>query len=430
MTSLNNLQPHKAHQISLRKSFWQVPHLGAEIPIVLTAKAEAGGSYRRARYRRQQATIKAGKVFKEMRKSLPGFIRFGRLADLLSGDKSHPLNQEGIEPYDFISRGKQGLFVFHDDTRIRLINLETGELERTITHVFHKGKKMELYNLHTIQYHPTNPDLLLVSITGLDRVIEMNIQTQEVLWEWCPWHHGMHTNGHGLTIVDRGDELPAFEENIKVTRLSAAEAAKRVNENLLPESNEKWIHEVDLTDLPARLGLQKWERVKLINSAYYADGGNKVLITFWQTGEAVCVNRNTNEISFVAQNLGGCPHSLIPVGNVFYLTDTSAGKVIQFNASFEPTVEIDFTKCPLPEGAEADSPEWVQNTHPISPNLLATIDFRRNRVVVWDFFENIYSEYPVSDEWVPQSLKRIHASSLGVLKFEDSSSALQVDLVG
>lgn len=429
MTNSNGLQPSKAHRISLRKSFWQVPNLGADIPIVLTAKAENGGSYRRARYRRQQATIKAGKVFKEMRKSLPGFIRFGRLADLLKGDKSHRLNQEGIEPYDFISRGNQGLFVFHDDTRIRVINLETGELERTITHVFHKGKKMELYNLHTIQYHPQNPDLILVSVTGLDRVIEFNIKTLEVTWEWCPWHHGMHTNGHGLTIVDRGDTLPAFGADVKVEMLSAKEAVRRVNENIHPKSNEAWIHQVDLTDLPARLGLQKWERVKLINSAYYADGGNKVLITFWQTGEAVCVNRNTGEFSFVAQNLGGCPHSLIPVGNVFYLTDTSAGKVIQFNSSLEPKFEIDFTDCPMPEGADTDSPEWVQNTHPISSNLLATIDFRRSRVVVWDFHENIYSEYPVSDEWVPQSLKSIHSASYKVLGFEDTVSTVVASLV-
>jgi len=415
--SSNTLELTQFTKLSLQKSFQQVTDLGADIPIVLTAKAEAGGSYRRARYRRQQATIKAGKVFKEMRKSLPGFIRFGRLADLLKGDKSHSINQVGIEPYDFISRDNQGLFVFHDDTRLRIINLKTGKLERTLTHVFYKGKKIELYNLHTIQYHPTNPDLVLVSITGLDRVIEINIKTQEVTWEWCPWHHGMHTNGHGLTIMDNGDNPPTFSDDIKVEMLSAEEAAKRVNENIYPKSNEAWVHQVDLSDLPARLGLQKWERVKLINSSYYAEGGDKVMITFWQTAEAVSVNRLTKEVSFVAKRLGGCPHTLISVGNVYYLTDTSAGRVIQYNKALEPIFEIDFTDCPLPASVEENSPEWVQNTHPISDELLATIDFRRNRVVVWNFKKRIYSVYPVSDEWVIQSLKSIHPSSLELLGF-------------
>lgn len=408
---------HQTHitRLSLFHSFQQVSNLGAETPIVLTAKAAAGGSYRRARYRRQQETIRAGKVFKEMRESLPGFIRFGRLADLLSGDNSHAINQIGIEPYDFISRGKQGLFVFHDDTRIRVVNLETGELERTITKATYNGKKIELYNLHTIQFHPTNPDLILASVTGLDRVIEMNIKTEEATWEWCPWHHEMHTNGHGLTIMDKGDYPPIFPEGIKVVMLDPEDAVWKVNEQIHPKPNEAWIHQVDLTDLPARLGLQKWERVKLINSAYFADDGKKVMITFWQTAEAVCVNRSTGKITFVAIGLGGCPHTLLPVGGVYYLTDTKAGRVIQYNSELQPVFEIDFTDCPLPSTVEADCPEWVQNTHPISDNLLATIDFRRNRVVVWNFEKQIYSVYPVSDEWVLQSVKRIHDSSLQVL---------------
>lgn len=414
-------QSQQLTKLSLRQDFQQVEGLGADLPIVLTAKAEAGGSYRRARYRRQQATIKAGKVFKEMRKSLPGFIRFGRLADLLKRDKSHALNQTGIEPYDFISRGKQGIFLFHDDTRIRMVNLETGEVERTITHVFYKGKKIELYNLHTIQFHPTNTDLILISITGLDRVIEMNIKTNEVTWEWCPWHHGMHTNGHGLTMVDKGDTPPAFPDGTKVEMLTAEEAEKRVNEHLLPSSNEVWVHQVNLSDCTARLGLEKWERVKLINSAYYADGGGKVTITFWQTAEAVSLNRATSEVTFVAQGLGGCPHTLMQVGDVYYLTDTSAGRVLQYNSNLEKVFEIDFTDCPLPSTVDDDSPEWVQNTHPISDELLATIDFRRNRVVVWNIEKRIYTVYSVSDEWVLQSLKSIHGSSLEVLGFKNLS---------
>ncbi|MCB9230961.1 MAG: hypothetical protein H6581_04825 [Bacteroidia bacterium] len=415
MTTLNVLERPVVTQLSLAGSFTRVEGLGADLPIVLTAKAEAGGSYRRERYRLQQQTIREGGVFKEMRQSLPGFIRFGRLSALLRGDDSHPLNQTGIEPYDFICRGRQGLFVFHDDTRLRLVNLETGALEQTLTHAFHKGRKIELYNVHTVQYHPARPDHVLISLTGLDRVIEMNIQTLEVTWEWCPWHHGMHTNGHGLTIVDRGDEIPAFPKGTRVEYLTPEEAEKRVNANHLPERGEAWIHQVDLSGLPARLGLQKWERVKLINSAYYAEGGQKIMITFWQTGEAVCVDRSTGQATFVAQDLGGCPHSLISVGEGYFLTDTSAGKVIRYNTRLQPTFEIDFTQCPLPPGAEADSPEWVQNTHPISPELLATIDFRRTRVVVWNFRERLYTEYPVSDEWVLQSLKRIDASGLEYL---------------
>lgn len=404
-------------KLSLRDSFRQVPNLGADLPIVLTAKAEAGGSYRRARYRRQQETIRAGKVFKEMRQSLPGFIRFGRLADLLNGEQTHPLNQYGIEPYDFISRGNLGLFVFHDDTRIRVINLETGELVRTITETTWNGRTIELYNLHTIQFHPTDPDLILLSITGLDRVMEMNIRTGEATWEWCPWHHGLHTNGHGLTILDRGDSLPDFPITKRVSVLEADEAKRRVNKNIRPNADEIWIHQVELSGLPERLGLQKWERVKLINSAYYADGGEKVTITFWQTAEAVCVDRLTADYSFVATDLGGCPHTLKQANNAYYLSDTSAGRVIRYNSCFEQEMEIDFTQCPLPAGVEADSPEWVQNTHPISEDLLATIDFRRNRVVVWNPDARLYSVYSVSDEWVLQSLKPVHSSSLKVLGF-------------
>lgn len=177
---------------------------------------------------------------------------------------------------------------------------------------------------------------------------------------------------------------------------------------------------MNLSNLPARLGLQKWERVKLINSAYYAEDGDKVMITFWQTGEAICVDRINGETRLVADKLGGCPHSFISVGDCYYLTDTRAGRVLQYNASFEPIFEIDFTDCPFPSGNEADSPEWLQNTHQITSDLLATIDFRRRRVVVWSFQERIYSEYPVSDEWVLQSLKSIAPSSIAIFGIQNS----------
>ena len=130
------------------------------------------------------------------------------------------------------------------------------------------------------------------------------------------------------------------------------------------------------------------------------------------------MNRTTGAVTFVAQDLGGCPHTLRPVGKVHYLTDTSAGRVIQYNSKLQPLVEIDFTDCPLPANAAPDGPEWVQNTHPIGDDLLATIDFRRNRVVVWNFEQRLYTVYPVSDEWVLQSLKRLHPSSLDALQLQ------------
>ncbi|MCA9712780.1 MAG: hypothetical protein KDK70_43525, partial [Myxococcales bacterium] len=83
--------------------------------------------------------------------------------------------------------------------------------------------------------------------------------------------------------------------------------------------------------------------------------------------------------------------------------------------ALRPTHEVDFTACPLPPGAEPDDPEWVQNTHRLTPDLLATFDFRRSRVVVWSFAERVYSVHPVSPEWVLQSIQPIHPSSLAAL---------------
>ena len=395
-------------------SFREVPGLGADLPVVLVAKAERGGSYRRARYRRQRETIRRGEVFREMRQSLDGFIRFGTLRSLLAGDDSHRLDVEGLEPYEFVSRGPVGLFAFHDDTAIRRIDLRTGEPLGILDRVVSRGRTLGLYNVHTMDFHPTDEDRILVAVTGLDRVVEIHLPTGEATWEWCPWEHGMHTNQHGVTLVDEGSPPPRLVGDPTIERLDFETAKARVEANARPEPGVVWLHEVGLLEVPARLGLLTWQRVKLINSAYYAEGGSKVMITFWQTGEAVWVDRETGEASFVAEGLV-CPHSLLPVQDGYVLTDTGGGRVLHFDASLRPDLQVLFSACPLPEGTAPDDPEWVQNTHPLTQDLLATFDFRRSRVVVWSLWRREYTSYAVDPEWVLQSIQSIHPSSRSAL---------------
>ncbi|MCA9716438.1 MAG: hypothetical protein H6713_13555 [Myxococcales bacterium] len=403
-------------KLSLRASFREVRDLGRELPIVLIAKAEEGGSYRRARYRRQRDTIQAGGVFREMRRSLDGFIRFGRLGALLEGDDSHRLNLTGLEPYDFTSHGALGLFALHDDTRVRVVDLASGELRRTLTTARSRGRAMGLFNVHTMQLHPRDPERALIAVTGLDRVIELHLPSGEATWEWCPWRHGMHTNEHGITLMDRGDPPPPLPADAHVERLDFETANARVEARERPGAGEVWLHEVDLVDAPARLGLLVWQRFKLINSAYYSADGSRVLMTFWQTGEAVSVDRETGAATMIASDLV-CPHSVFPFEDGYVLTDTGGGRVLRLDAALNPTHEIDFTACPLIEGEPLDDPEWVQNTHPISADLLASFDFRRGRVIVWSPSRREYTSYPVDREWVLQAIKPIPASSLESVGF-------------
>ena len=181
-----------------------------------------------------------------------------------------------------------------------------------------------------------------------------------------------------------------------------------------PGPGEVWLHEVSLNDAPARLGLLVWQRIKLINSAYYSADCEQILITFWETGEAVRVDRETGEATRIADGMI-CPHSVFPHAGGYILTDTGHGRVLRYDASFEQTHAIDFTACPLPAGDPLDDPEWVQNTHPISDELLATFDFRRGRVVVWSLTAREYSVYDVDREWVLQSIQPIAPASLDAI---------------
>ncbi|MCA9704250.1 MAG: PQQ-dependent sugar dehydrogenase [Myxococcales bacterium] len=315
--------------LSLASSFRQVPGLGAELPVVLIAKAEAGGSYRRARYRRQRETIRRGEVFREMRRSLDGFIRFGPLGALLAGERPHRLDQVGLEPYEFVSRGPHGLMAFHDQTAIRRVDLRTGEVLETFDRAVSRGRTLGLYNVHTLDFHPTDDERVLVAVTGLDRIVELHLPSGEATWEWCPWEHGMHTNAHGVTLVEKGQPPPRLVGEPRIEPVDFETAQQRVESGVTPEPGTVWLHEVDLLDVPARLGLLTWQRVKLLNSAYYAEGGAKVMVTFWQTGEAVEVDRQTGEVSLVAEGLV-CPHSLIAAGDGNLLTDTGGGRVLRF----------------------------------------------------------------------------------------------------
>ena len=67
--------------------------------------------------------------------------------------------------------------------------------ENTIYHFDEKGQMTILEDkwfsyIHTVKFHPEEPDRVLISSSGLDLIKEYSIAKQRETYEWLAWEHG------------------------------------------------------------------------------------------------------------------------------------------------------------------------------------------------------------------------------------------------
>ena len=99
------------------------------------------------------------------------------------------------------------------------------------------------------------------------------------------------------------------------------------------------------------------------------------------------------------------PHGVVRASDRYVISNTRKGHVDLLDNQLNLIEQYDFSSFPIPDASRDVGNEWLQHTNPVGNGLLATVDSRRGRVIVWDPKSRIYSEYPINPHWWVQSVE-------------------------
>lgn len=379
-------QSSPAKAIDVGKQFTEQPGLGEKLSVVFIIKKSQKDADL-LEFRKGEK----GKVIADesRRKIYDGFVSQGTLGEM--GKATPPKwKVSGDGPHGYASKGGVSVVTFLDSLKV-LDN--SGEEIRKIT-------GPEFKNLHTVEFVPNSKDQVIVSSPGRDTILKVDIQTGKILWRWSAFKNGYDKNVLGWRFIEKGTPV---EPNPKTRVFSYEAAAELVAKGTNVPPGEDWVVEMDPKDAAGGFGYPKWTRTAFPNWVGFGKNPNELLATFFTTGEAVKIDMATGEATTLRTGLGR-PHGVVPFGDNYIVSDTYAGKVEVLDSEYKVGSVYDFSKLPLnPSGPELGH-EWIQHTNPVSKNLLATVDSRRNKIYIWDPVKKIYSTYPIPPEWEVQAI--------------------------
>ena len=139
------------------------------------------------------------------------------------------------------------------------------------------------------------------------------------------------------------------------------------------------------------MGLKKWQNTVRPNwSGYNPWNKEEILATFFETNQAVAINKRTGKVRVLYDDLER-PHGSFYEGGMV-ISDTGRGRVVLMDKDTTKVHAVyDFSKFPL--APDARSMEWLQNTYPITPELFVSVDQARRKLIVWSPQRKVYSEY-------------------------------------
>jgi hypothetical protein len=173
--------------------------------------------------------------------------------------------------------------------------------------------------IHTVRFNETG-DRILVSSSGVDTLLEFDLDSGQASWEWVAWEHGLNTG-----------ENPADSSKHYLTR-NPGEArrleAEGKNVILITEPREQ--------TLPTAL------RAAFMNSAEYDQSGD-VLATLFHHGQVLRIDKTKGNWQPVISGMSK-PHGGMQRDTAFVATDTGGGRVVF--AEPETETSYDFSELP------------------------------------------------------------------------------------
>ena len=234
--------------------------------------------------------------------------------------------------------------------------------------------------LHTIEFSEDG-QRVLVAATGLDTILEIELGSSDVIWDWNAWDHGINH----VTLTD--------------SYLSRdRDQAKRLEEGH-PGAEVRLIE--DPLTLP-REGLATHHSPMNLNGAHYGRDG-QILATGYHRPELFVIDRDG---AHERHDLGLTnPHSFRPCGEGYMVADTGSGRLLLLDDDFAIDAVIDVSSLPADAEKKAGFGEWMQTASPLGESgLFAVVDALRNGVHIVDVPGRRRRFIPNPPEWTIQAV--------------------------
>jgi hypothetical protein len=207
--------------------------------------------------------------------------------------------------------------------------------------------------IHSVRFN-SDGRRLLVSSAGCDTILEFDLESRKVTWEWLAWENGYKTG------VD-----PRTNESHLLTRCEReAKEIERLGSKVILVTNPK------KNPLPTAL------RAAFINGAEYI-GGKRILATLFHHGCVVAIEKEDKSGKVIIDGLSR-PHGGMYVNGKYLVTDTGKGRVLL--ASNGRSMEYDFSRLPR-KAKEVGSAEWLQFSRMPKENLIISADSNRCQII-------------------------------------------------
>ncbi|WKB55928.1 hypothetical protein [Eleftheria terrae] len=246
---------------------------------------------------------------------------------------------------------------------VEVVEVDSG-LKRSFRHPW-------LRQAHSVQISGKG-DRLLVSSSGFDAVFEFDISTGTTCWEWFAWDHGLNRSRLGEYFVrsrERGEALLAQGHQVVVV-------------------DDPSQHEFGI---PTRLCPVH------INGAFY-DRDESVLVTLFQQGGAIRVDKATCEATTIASGLIN-PHKLHPRSEGgYYVADTRRGELLLLDDGFQVVRRLSFRETPQ-QVRSASLTEFLQSASELDDGLFACVDIHRSMLWLVDIHGRRYRGVSFPREW-------------------------------
>ena len=215
--------------------------------------------------------------------------------------------------------------------------------------------------LHTIEFSADGERILTAS-TGLDTILEIELATGKVIWQWNAWDHGFNYVKANKSYVSRDPQQ------------AAALQAEH------PEAKVKLV--ADPLNLP-REGLATNRTPMNLNGVHYGRDG-AIIATGFHRSEAFEIQRDGR---FVQHELGLLhPHSLRRLGDGYQVASTGQGRLLLLDADFQPHNVVDLSQLPADADKRTGFGEWLQTVSLLDEErmLFAAVDALRDGVHILD----------------------------------------------
>lgn len=229
--------------------------------------------------------------------------------------------------------------------------------------------------LHTVQFHPSDVNRVVVSSSGFDYFAEFSLPEGREIFQWLAWENG-HDEGHN---PETGQSVILTRDPERALQLQASG------------------REVLLVSDPPEEAIPTARRAAFINSVCYRlDGPDEFLATFFHKGMVMAIDRKgiSRPVITGLKN----PHGGRTYRGGFLATSTASGEIVWRQSDLETRFQL--SALPGKDAALGEW-EWVQNSL-CSDSLILAIDSNRTCFVIFDPEKKLLDMVPYDPDWAVQ----------------------------